>query len=263
MDDMFVMFRRMTIGLGTFVSIEVCARANTNGPALLDAACAVFETVDATMHPTREGSDLLAIARAAAGEVVHVQADTFEVLTLARRLWVSSSGVFDPCLPDQPGRMGDLALSGPGQVRRGSVPVALDLGGIAKGFAVDRAVERLRAGGGVSGLVNAGGDVRVFGSERHPIQIRAVNGSHTEISLENEALAVSGPRSAQSPSEHRGFYSRLDGRAVAASTVAVRAPTASVADALTKCAMLCAPTALDALLLEYGAKLVDTRLVDI
>src|SRR6185295_15244557 len=100
MDDRFVIFRRMTIGLGTFVSIEVSARADTNGPTLLDAACAVFETVDATMHPTREGSDLLAIARAATGEVVHVQADTFEVLTLARRLWVSSGGVFDPCLPD-------------------------------------------------------------------------------------------------------------------------------------------------------------------
>ena len=251
------MFRRMTIGLGTFVSLEVRLPVGANGPALLDAACEVFDRVDATMHPTREGSDLLAIACASAGEVVHVQPDTFEVLTLARRLWVSSGGLFDPCLPEQPGRMGDLELLGPRQVRRGAVPVALDLGGIAKGFAVDRAGEALRAGGGAWGLVNAGGDVRVFGAGCHPIQIRAASGAYREIALENAALAVSGPQSVQSPSEHRGFYSPLDGRAVEARAVAVRAPTASVADALTKCAILCAPQVLAALLLEYGAELVD------
>jgi thiamine biosynthesis lipoprotein ApbE len=39
----------------------------------------------------------------------------------------------------------------------------VDLGGIAKGFAVDRAVKALKCAGLASGVVNAGGDLRVFG----------------------------------------------------------------------------------------------------
>ncbi len=40
-----------------------------------------------------------------------------------------------------------------------------DLGGIAKGFAVDRAVKILKCAGRHAGIVNAGGDLRVFGLE--------------------------------------------------------------------------------------------------
>ena len=50
--------------------------------------------------------------------------------------------------------------------------VALDLGGIAEGFAVDKAVEALRAGGAIAGLVNAGGDMRIFGSRPEPVWTR-------------------------------------------------------------------------------------------
>lgn len=41
----------------------------------------------------------------------------------------------------------------------------LDLGGIAKGYAVDRAIEMLKAKGVQSALINAGGDVRVIGTK--------------------------------------------------------------------------------------------------
>lgn len=41
--------------------------------------------------------------------------------------------------------------------------MSLDLGGIAKGYAVDRAVEVLKSNGITSGIVNAGGDMRLFG----------------------------------------------------------------------------------------------------
>jgi len=41
---------------------------------------------------------------------------------------------------------------------------AIDLGGVAKGYGVDEAVEVLKDGGASAGLVNAGGDIRGFGS---------------------------------------------------------------------------------------------------
>jgi hypothetical protein len=48
---------------------------------------------------------------------------------------------------------------------RSATPLCLDLGGIAKGFAVDLAVNVLQSAAVPAGLVNAGGDLRVFGNE--------------------------------------------------------------------------------------------------
>ncbi len=49
-------------------------------------------------------------------------------------------------------------------VRLAKPGMAIDLGGVAKGYAVDRAVAVLRDGGVAGGSVNAGGNLRVFGS---------------------------------------------------------------------------------------------------
>ncbi|HAT39056.1 FAD:protein FMN transferase [Polynucleobacter necessarius] len=74
-------------------------------------------------------------------------------------------------------------------------PVCLDLGGIAKGFAVNMAVRVLLSEGTLSGSVNAGGDLRVFGDHSLLIQVR-----HPELpeeviavgALKDGAIATSG-----------------------------------------------------------------------
>jgi len=65
----------------------------------------------------------------------------------------------------------DIILTANGSVhfRR---PLLIDLGGIAKGFAVDRATEALLRGGARGGVINAGGDLRVFGPEPHIVDLR-------------------------------------------------------------------------------------------
>ena len=55
-------------------------------------------------------------------------------------------------------------------------PMLLDLGGIAKGFAVDQAIHALRRGGCSEAIVNAGGDLRRFGRTPHPIYLRRGTG---------------------------------------------------------------------------------------
>ncbi len=50
------------------------------------------------------------------------------------------------------------------RVRLAKHGMAIDLGGVAKGYAVDRAISALRYGGATGGVVNAGGNLRVFGS---------------------------------------------------------------------------------------------------
>lgn len=66
---------------------------------------------------------------------------------------------------------------------RSAMPLCLDLGGIAKGFAVDLAVNVLQSARVPSGLVNAGGDLRVFGSKAQDIQVRNPAKPHEVINL--------------------------------------------------------------------------------
>jgi len=76
--------------------------------------------------------------------------------------------------------------------------VRIDLGGIAKGYAVDRAIEKLRALGIDHAMVNAGGDTRLLGDRRGKPWIVGVRDPRNEgrlvtrLPLEDEAISTSG-----------------------------------------------------------------------
>lgn len=212
--------------------------------------------VGRVMHPTRRDSDLARIAAAPSGAMLSLHAWTFDVLALSLRLWRSSGGHFDPCIPSSPACSGELQLIAPCSVRAPPRPAVLDLGGIAKGFAIDKAIEVLVESGCFSCLVNVGGDVRAFGPRVYEIDLRLGNALPAQVRLAGRALAVSAPKSARSPSEHRGFYSRITGTELAGRTAVVLAPTAAAADALTKSAIACPPPVLRRMLEEFSASLL-------
>ncbi len=247
---------RLRIAMGTFVAIDAEANTHAQAQAGMKAAFAAIAEVERLMHPSRLGSDLQAIRQSPLGVPVLVHPWTWRVLALSQRLNQLSRGAFDPCLPAAEGRIADLALLPPGSVIRHR-PLSIDLGGIAKGFAVDRAVEALRNAGCHSGLVNAGGDLAVFGECSRPILIRAGNNAAGEfVALENAALATSEVCSATQPSEHRGYYHGVDRREIDSGAVSISAPSAAVADGLTKC-LLADDSASHAELLEaFGARQV-------
>ena len=229
--------QRMRPLLGTFVTIR-CANADAaEAERALEIAFSNVATVRARMHPTQTGSDLIRIRDAAPGCGILVHPWTWDVLALSKHLYDLSGGVFDPCLASA-GRLADVELPEPEVVVIRS-RVAIDLGGIAKGFAVDRAIDALARTGCSSAEVNAGGDLRVFG-ERRSIWIRTRDAAWP-ITLQDRACAVSDPSQHARPSQHRGYYRRdggadataLDGRAAI-----VLAPTAALADGLTKCVLL-------------------------
>ena len=247
------MTQRVRPFYGTFVSVEAAAAAEADEVAAIDDAFAAIETVGALLHPT-SGSDLRRLRAARIGEPVRVEPWTFSILRICRELNAESGGVFDPCLPAWPGRMADIELEEAGAQIVKHADVALDLGGIAKGFAVDRAIEVLRSLGCRSGIVNAGGDVRAFGLVPREILLRLPFGRTYSLRLGDGAVAVSEPKSERSPAEHRGFYRGDTGEPVVGRWVAVTAPTATLADGLSKCAMLCAPDVAAALLARHGAR---------
>lgn len=251
--------KRLRIALGTWVAIEAMASRSEDEHPAIEAAFAAIGAVEARMHPSRPGSDLAQINSAPLHTPVEVQADTWHLLKLAQRLYALTEGVFDPCLPDCPGRLSDLELASEEDEEPTVIchaPVRLDLGGIAKGHAIDRAVATLVALGCSSGLVNAGGDLRVFGDRTETIFLR--RGTPLQfhpIDLENAALAVSDLDATDRPQEHQGYYSRA-GATEGLRYAAVVAKDAATADALTKCVLLCPTNTAERVLRELEAQSV-------
>ena len=71
-------------------------------------------------------------------------------------------------------------------------PVRITLDGIAKGYAVDRAIAALKHSKVTAGWVNAGGDMRIFGDIALPVHRRELDGRFTPLGqLRNAALASS------------------------------------------------------------------------
>ncbi|WP_075793924.1 FAD:protein FMN transferase [Massilia putida] len=248
------MIRRAQPWLGTLVDIAV------EGTSSQDAVTAAFAEI-ARLHRLMSfhdgASDIAHINRAAPGDVVRVDAATWNVLRLAGEIADLSGGAFDiacaPWLVDRqilpaPEHVQPLALTSAavfsldddGQVRKCGAGW-IDVGGIAKGYIVDAAVAVLEAAGVPGGCVNAGGDMRAFGVSRVPVAVRAPGApgrAARHIMLCGEALATSG--SYFSARAHRGgvvsaLVDARDGRPlVSAASASVCARRCAVADALTK-----------------------------
>ena len=235
-------------------------RASTTELDAIEAAYLAINKVDSRMHPTRPGSDLALINSTVPGTPTEVHPHTWRLLQFARRIYDLTDGVFDPCVPTRPGRLGDVEIKPDTPTLISHAPVQLDLGGIAKGYAIDQAIEALIEHGCTSGLVNAGGDVRVFGDRTETILLRrrAQGGAediYRPVVLNNAALAVSDLDATERPQEHQGYYNRFG--TTQRRYAAVLARDATTADALTKCVLLCPAATTERVLRELAAQTIE------
>ena len=198
--------KRLRISLGTLVAVEATSASAAAAEAAVEAAFATLRQIGQRLHPQSPDSDLARINNAPLQTCIAVHSSTCDLLNLARRLSTLTGGVFDPCLPSRAGRLQDIEVS-TGQLFC-RAPVALDFGGFAKGYAVDCAIEALTRHGCTAGLVNAGGDLRVFGARTEPVFLRGPAGELKPIELADAALAVSDVDSQRRPAEHQGYYIR-------------------------------------------------------
>jgi thiamine biosynthesis lipoprotein len=230
--------------LGTFVEIE-CDR-----PAATEAGFAVIEAIHRLMSAHEPLSELSLVNRSAHHGWVELSEPTAAVLARARHWAKASAGRFDivragtkalgrailPLHPRQPwpdaqADWTDVALQG--NAVRLQRPACLDLGGIAKGFAVDRAVEAMIAAGATRGLVNAGGDLRGFGAEPWRIEVvePAMRRALAAIDLRDMALTTSAGLPSEDGSLDFGHLLKASRQWV---SVTVQAANCCDADALTK-----------------------------
>jgi FAD:protein FMN transferase len=227
------MIRRARPLLGTIVSISADAM-----PAHVEKAFTAVERVHALMNFHSPDSDVARLNRAGHRASVRLDPWTFEVLAQAIGISERTEGAFDVVVPGTGARYTDIALESDCRVRLRR-KASIDLGGIAKGFAVDAAVDALQGCGVQAGSVNAGGDLRFFGDWEGPVRVRAPGAPATAVCLPRVrhcAFATSGAY----------FGARLnDPRAKRPSgldwSVTVAAATCLVADALTKAVALLGP----------------------
>ena len=237
--------------LGTIVAI----RTDGTDDAVLSAFAAI-ERVHALMSAHSETGDLARINGEAHRRPVRVDTWTFKVLSCAVAISEASGGAFDVTLGRNGASYRDIDLL-PGRRIRLRRDARLDLGGIAKGFAVDRAVDALRRGGATCGSVNAGGDVRVFGRAAQTVRVRLPSRPQLSIALpaaRERAFATSAAYFGADLTDPRtGRPLRL------AASVTVSASSCMLADALTKAVAGLGP--LPELLARFAARafLVDRR----
>jgi thiamine biosynthesis lipoprotein len=189
-----------------------------------DALQAAVDEVDAQMSTWRPDSDLMRLNAAPPGAWVEVPKRLMEVLRLALDIGRASGGAFDIGMGDAVAAWGFgpaaadqrlirnafdaarqpsdkvLDLDMPGARVRKTVPITLDLNGIAKGYGVDRLAETLRDFGISSGLVGIDGEMRALGlrpnGQPWAIAIEAPDpdrrASHSLLALQDAAVATSG-----------------------------------------------------------------------
>ena len=256
--------RRARPLLGTIVEIAVEGGARSIMELAVDQAFETIATVHARMSFHDPASDVGRLNRRAQFGPISVHSWTFEVLSLAAELHQRSRGAFDigvapvlqklgmlpvdtnaPFYSAKPSG-GSIELLADNRVFFRHAGVRIDLGGIAKGFAVDRAVEILQRHG-LGGLVNAGGDLRVFGPNAHAITIRdprSPGQSMCRVGLRDKALASTGGSFDPFGSARIGSCATIDPQR-SAPVDAIRGATVMasccvVADALTKVVMIAA-----------------------
>lgn len=240
--------RRARPLLGTLVEIGMRAGGSAGHSAFgaaIDAAFAAVCEVQDCLSRFAADSDVARFHALRRGETLSMRPVTRQVFEAAQQLRSATDGAFDISLGTAPHGWrcaGD-------QLHKLDDAVRLDLGGIGKGCAVDRAVHTLIAHGCEAGWVNAGGDLRAFGDADVPLQLRdeASGGVRPFASLRDGAFATSH----FDGSSRSRISSGTSARPVCAH-VSVAAPLCLWADALTKVVAL-SGDASHPLLARHGA----------
>lgn len=278
------MWQRARPLLGTLVSIQVRAQddnALTHDEAhvhsAIEAAFDVMAHIGRVMSAHHAQSDLARLSRATPASDVILDQHTVSVLVHARHWRCVSGGAFDPSMAAahlsrrglRPGLSASststscglkaLQVLSPTCVRVEHA-LCLDLGGIAKGYAVDHAVDVLRQHGVTSALVNAGGDMRAIGPHRWPLDVRHADQSMRDLHVRglryfhNVAVAtsVAGPHNPEFVASMTSLR-----RSQPWQSATVLAQNCMTADVLTKWALqssqLC--PCLNASLRRHGARM--------
>ncbi len=175
--------------MGTFARVVAVAEDSSTTQKCIDAALAQINKVDELMSDYKGGSEISLVNKNGFKQPIQVSLPTYEVLKKSIEFSKLTDGAFDitvgplvdlfhsaeenEIFPDKEQiaqtklKVGfeKLKLDDQNKTVQFTVEgMRLDLGGIAKGYAVDKAIEAMQSSGAIGGMVDLGGDIRCFGT---------------------------------------------------------------------------------------------------
>lgn len=207
--------------MGTQIVVDIWHRDRAAAESCSKQVFAEMNRIDALMSPYKPASELAQINQHAAKRFVKVGDELFDLIKLSQSVSEKSAGAFDITFasvgylydyrqnqkPSEKVISDKLKLINYRNIQLNEKTksikftrdgVRIDLGGIAKGYAVDNAIAIIKHCGIENGLVSAGGDSRILGSRqgrpwmmgvRHP---RIKNDIAVKLPLSNTAISTSG-----------------------------------------------------------------------
>lgn len=253
--------------MGTRIAVQLWSEDPALAQRAIDAVIAEMHRTDELMSTYKPGSQLSQVNEHAYERPVQVDADLIDVVEKSLEYSRLSDGVFDvtyasvgylfdyrkhvhptdaqiaAALPAVDYRQ--VVVDHDARTIRFLKPgMRIDLGGIAKGWAVDRGIDILRELGIEHAMVNAGGDTRLLGDRRGKPWIVGIRDPRNEgkvvtrIPLQDEALSTSGDYERYFEEDGVRYHHILEpgtGRSPkAVRSVTVIGPTATHTDGLTK-----------------------------
>lgn len=279
--------------MGTFAEVRVYDAPDGQARAAVEAAMGEVRAIDRLMAVQRPDSDVSRLNRDGARGPVAVDARVVEVLAASLEIGRLTDGAFDVTVlpvvrgwgfidgtphrpaapPPRPAGAGAIRIDeAAGTVRFDDPAAQVDLGGIAKGYALDRARDVLRVRGVRSAWLDLGGQIATLGTPpdgpRWRVAIR-----HPRHAGEWLGVVEMGEASLSTSGDAEQHVDEPDGRRVAhivdprsgepvvtAASVTVVAPSATRADALSTAAVVLGTTRARAVLPRAGA---DAVLADV
>jgi thiamine biosynthesis lipoprotein len=263
--------------MGTRVYVQLWADDAEKGNAAIESVMAEMRRIDALMSHYKPDSQVSLINQHAANEPVQVDPELFDLLRLSTHFSEITLGAFDityasvgylynyplhvhpteeqirTALPAVNWRnlQFDAAHHA---IRFGHPGMRIDLGGIAKGYAVDRGVAILKARGIQHALVTAGGDSRLLGdhlgrpwlvSIAHPDEPHNPDKVVTRIPLSDAAVSTSGDYERYFDEDGVRYHHIIDPHtghpATRVRSATIIGPTATQTDGLSKTAFVLGP----------------------
>ncbi len=184
------MYKESRIVMDTFCTITVVSPSREKAKEAIEAGFTEIKRLEKLLNFFSPESEITAINKASGRKPVNVSRETLEIIKKAVEIADYTDGAFDPTIgplmrlwgfssqPSKPSLPSEDKIKtllklidykkikvndSASQVFLEEKGMEIDLGGIAKGFAADRAIEVIRAKGIKAALVAIAGDIKTFG----------------------------------------------------------------------------------------------------